>query len=129
MNYRIKDQVEFLKKDQRFNILHWYIFKRVLDFNIAGKDCYISNAAFAQETGKSESTIKRAIKLMIYNEVIYAKNKDSVKNGHVITRRLLFVKQSHLKLIQRNKSTNYNKHTDKKQNAYDAAIEELFNSE
>ena len=64
------DNAEFYAKG--FNILHAYIVERVRSFEAKGRTCYISNEQLAASTGTSVSTIKRAIKLLVDEKVLWA---------------------------------------------------------
>ena len=78
---------DFYSKDERLNILHLYITERVRGFDKCGKACYMSNAQFAKETNSSESTITRAIKLLIDLKILWAGyHQESVKNKQRVLR-------------------------------------------
>lgn len=64
------NNAEFYSKG--FNILHAYIVERVRSFEAQGRTCYISNEQLAASTGTSVSTIKRAIKLLVDEKVLWA---------------------------------------------------------
>ena len=64
------NNAEFYSKG--FNILHAYIVERVRSFEVQGRTCYISNEQLAASTGTSVSTIKRAIKLLVDEKVLWA---------------------------------------------------------
>jgi hypothetical protein len=72
---------DFYSKDERLNILHLYIVERVRGFERTEMTCYMSNEQFAQETNSSISTIKRAIKLLVELNILWAGyHQDSVRN-------------------------------------------------
>lgn len=81
------DNEEFYLKNEKLNILHLYIMERVRGFENNNLPCYISNDQFAKETNCSPSTIKRAIKLLIDSNILWAgHHQESVKNKQRILR-------------------------------------------
>lgn len=75
------DNEAFYSKDARLNLLHLYITERVRGFEACGKTCYMSNEQFARETRNSISTIKRAIKLLVELEILWAGyHQEDVRN-------------------------------------------------
>ena len=78
---------EFYCKDERLNILHLYIVERVRGFERTQMTCYMSNEQFAQETNSSISTIKRAIKLLVELNILWAGyHQESVRNKQRVLR-------------------------------------------
>lgn len=78
---------EFYSKDERLDILHLYIVERVRGFETNKLTCYMSNEQFAQETNCSISTIKRAIKLLVNLNILWAGyHQENVKNKQRILR-------------------------------------------
>ena len=81
------DNEEFYLKNEKLNILHLYIMERVRGFENNNLPCYISNDQFAKETNCSPSTIKRAIKLLVDSNILWAgHHQESVKNKQRILR-------------------------------------------
>ena len=80
-------------------------FKRIKDFSDSGRACYLTNAEFAEETGMSESTIKRAIKLLVYNDLIYRRMKNKKEYALTKTIRLLFINNKQNEENQNNDNT------------------------
>jgi len=81
------DNEEFYLKNEKLNILHLYIMERVRGFENNNLPCYISNDQFAKETNCSPSTIKRAIKLLVDSNILWAGyHQESVKNKQRILR-------------------------------------------
>ena len=78
---------EFYSKDERLDILHLYIVERVRGFETNKLTCYMSNEQFSQETNCSISTIKRAIKLLVDLNILWAGyHQESVKNKQRVLR-------------------------------------------
>ena len=68
-------------KDPRFSLNHAYILERVRSFSNHNLPCFISNSRFARELHASESTVTRAIKLLVEKNVLWASyNQESETN-------------------------------------------------
>lgn len=79
------DKNQFYAINKDFNIIHLYITERVRSFQNTGSPCYISNEQFSKELNFSVSTIRRAIKLLIDNKILY------VSYGNNGKRRTLYI--------------------------------------
>lgn len=62
------------------NPIEILVLAQIIEFNTNTGDCFMSDKAFAQAFGVSESTIKRAIKLLEDNSFIKRETK-SIQNG------------------------------------------------
>lgn len=94
-------------KDPRFSLNHAYILERVRSFSNHNLPCFISNSRFARELHASESTVTRAIKLLVEKNVLWASyNQESETN-----------KQRVLWVYDEQKATHGDKKSQKQDNA------------